>query len=142
MAAVAAESGQILWAREISSYVGVSADWNSVYTVRDNGEIVSLTRRDGNESWRDASLLYREPTLPVAFDTTVVVGDLEGYLHFFSNLDGEPQARVKFGGKAISNAPVVMANRLYVQNDDGTVACFIIDRPKPQRDAPDIADGD
>lgn len=142
MAAVAAESGQILWAREISSYVGVSADWNNVYTVRDNGEVVSLTRRDGNESWRDASLLYREPTLPVAFDTTVVVGDLEGYLHFFSNLNGEPQARVKFGGKAISNAPVVMANRLYVQNDDGTVACFIIDRPKPQRDAPDIADGD
>jgi len=142
MAAVAAESGQILWAREISSYVGVSADWNNVYTVRDNGEVVSLTRRDGNESWRDASLLYREPTLPVPFDTTVVVGDLEGYLHFFSNLNGEPQARVKFGGKAISNAPVVMANRLYVQNDDGTVACFIIDRPKPRRDAPDIADGD
>ena len=142
LAAVAAESGQILWAREISSYVGVSADWNNVYTVRDNGEIVALTRRDGNESWRDASLLYREATLPVAFDTTVVVGDLEGYLHFFSNLDGTPQARLSFGKKAISNAPVVMANRLYVQNDDGSLACYVIDRPQPKRDAPDIADDD
>ena len=140
LAAVAAESGQVLWAREISSFEGVSADWNNVYTVREDGEIVALTRRDGTESWRDASLLNRELTLPIAFDTTVVVGDLEGYLHFFSNLDGDPVARVKFGGRAITSDPVVMANRLYVQSDDGSIACFVIDRPKPKRPAPDIAE--
>lgn len=140
LASIAAESGQILWAREISSYVGVSADWSNVYTVRDGGEIISLTRQDGTESWRDASLLRREPTLPISFDTTVVVGDLEGYLHFFSNVDGEPVARVRFGRKAITSDPLVMANRLYVQNDDGAIGCFIIDRPKPKRSAPDIAD--
>lgn len=142
LASLAAESGQVLWAREISSYEGVSADWNNVYTVRDNGEIISLIRQDGSESWRDASLLRREPTLPVSFDTTVVVGDFEGYLHFFSNVDGEPIARVRFGNAAISSDPMVMANRLYVQNDAGAIACYEIARPKTRRRDRDIAEED
>ena len=78
LAAIASESGQILWNREISSYEGVAADWTSLYTVRDDGEIVALGRQNGNESWRNGSLLRRVPTLPVPFGTTVVVGDLEG----------------------------------------------------------------
>lgn len=140
LASIAAESGQVLWAREISSYEGVSVDWNNVYTVRDNGEILSLSRRDGTEQWRDASLLRREPTLPVAFDTTVVVGDLAGYLHFFSNVDGEPVARVKLGGVAISSAPVVMGQRLYVQTDAGLLGSFEVQRPKTTPTAPATAD--
>jgi len=140
LASIAAESGQILWAREISSYEGVSVDWNNVYTVRDNGEILSLTRRDGTEEWRDASLLRREPTVPIAFDTTVVVGDLEGYLHFFSNIDGEPVARLKLGGSAITSAPVVMGQRLFVQTDGGVLASFEVQRPVTKPTAPETAD--
>ena len=82
LAAVAAESGQVLWSRDISSYKGVAADWNSLYTIRDEGELIALTRRNGSEIWRNDSLLRREPTLPVPFGTTVVVGDFEGYIHF------------------------------------------------------------
>ncbi len=140
LAAIATESGQILWSRDISSYEGVAADWNSVYTVRDDGEVVALTRRNGAEAWRNASLLRREPTLPVPFGTTVVVGDLDGYLHFFSNIDGEPVARRRVGSKAISSDPFVIANRLYVQSDGGTLAAFVIVDDRPRRSAPDIAD--
>jgi len=139
LAAVAAESGQVLWNREISSYEGVSADWNSVYTVQDDGEIVALSRRDGAEVWRNSDLLRREPTLPVAFHTTVAVGDLEGYLHFFSNLTGSPVARIKLGGAAITSAPVVVADRLYVQSDSGSLAAYSVVENRPKRPAPDIA---
>ena len=142
LASLASESGQVLWNREISSFEGVAADWNSVYTVREDGEIVAMTRRTGAESWRNASLLRREPTLPVPFNTTVVVGDLEGYVHFFSNIDGEPVARVQLGGKAISNAPLVVANRLYVQGDGGNLAAYVVVDERPQRTQPDIAADD
>jgi outer membrane protein assembly factor BamB len=94
LAAVASESGQILWDRDISSYEGAAADWNSVYTVRDDGEIIALTSREGTEVWRNATLLRRELTLPIPFNTMVVVGDLEGYLHFFSKIEGEPVATI------------------------------------------------
>jgi len=140
VAAVASESGQILWTREISSFEGVSADWNSVYTVSEQGEIVALTRRNGAEAWRQNILLRREPTLPVSFNTTVAVGDLEGYLHFFSNVDGEPVARVRMSNQAISGDPVVVANRLYVQSDSGDIAAYAVQEPKrPRNRAPDTA---
>ncbi len=139
VAAVAAESGQVLWAREISSYVGVEADWTNVYTTDDNGKVFAIFRRNGTESWRQESLLRREPTLPVAFHTTVAVGDLEGYLHFFSVIDGVPVARLRMGKQAISNSPVVVAGRLYVQSDSGDIAAYAVQEPKRQRDAPDIA---
>ena len=140
VAAVASESGQILWSRDISTYAGVSADWNSVYTVREGGEIIALSRREGNELWRNDDLLRREPTLPVPFHTTVAVGDFDGYVHFFSNLSGEPVARVRLGGVAITNAPVVVANRLYVQSDSGRLAAFEVVEDRPKRRAPDVAE--
>jgi len=140
LAAIASESGQILWNREISSYEGVAADWTSLYTVRDDGEIVALDRQNGNESWRNGSLLRREPTLPVPFGTTVVVGDLEGYLHFFNTIDGEAVARVRLGGGAVTADPFVMANRLYVQSDGGQLAAYVLVDDRPKRNAADDAE--
>ena len=143
IAALAGESGQVLWARELSTYAGVTADWNNVYSTLQNGELIALSRRGGAELWRQNILLRREPTVPVSFRTTVVVGDLEGYLHFFSNVDGELVARVRAGKSAIVSTPLVMADRLYVQSDDGTVSAWIVVEPKrdPRR-APDIAESE
>jgi len=140
LASLASESGQVLWNRDISSFSGVSADWNSIYTVRDDGEIVALKRTTGTEIWRNASLLRREPTLPIPFNTTVVVGDLEGYLHFFNNIDGEPVARLQLGGKAITAPPLVIANRLYVQSDGGNIAAYVVVDDRPKRTQPDVAE--
>jgi outer membrane protein assembly factor BamB len=143
IASLAAESGQVLWAREISTYEGVSADWNNVYSTLDNGELVALNRSSGAEIWRQNALLRREPTVPMSFRTTVAVGDLEGYLHFFSNVDGEPVARVRAGKSAIVTTPVVMADRLIIQSDDGSVSAWHVVEPKrDDRRAPDVAEGD
>lgn len=138
-AAMAAESGQVLWARELSSFSGAYADFSSVYTLVDGDEIVAVSRRTGTELWRQQSLLRREATLPVAFSSAVVVGDLQGYLHFFSKETGEPVARLRLGKSAITNPPFVMANTLYVQSDSGDVFAFTINEPQPSRSAPDIA---
>ncbi len=140
LAAIAAESGQVMWSRDVSSYAGVSADWNNLYTVDEDGIVIALTRRNGDESWRQGSLLRREPTVPISYLTTVVVGDLEGYLHFFSNFDGDPVARVRAGSKAISVEPVVVGNRLFVQSDDGKVSAYVIQQPATPGNAPPVAD--
>ena len=140
VASIAAESGQVLWSREISTHVGMAADWNSVYTARDDGEVIALTRVNGAETWRNDDLLRRDPSLPVPFHTTVVVGDFEGYLHFFSSIDGKAVARLRQGRKAISSDPLVVANRLYVQSDDGSVAAYEVAQDRKQRRAPEVAE--
>ena len=141
IAAIAAESGQILWQREESSHVGVAADWNRVYTARTDGEVIAMSRGTGVEAWRTDATLRRDPTLPVPFANTIVVGDFEGYLHFFSNFDGTTVARVRFGKKAITSDPIVVANRMIVQSDNGAVAAYEIVEDAPERSAPDVADG-
>ena len=140
IASIAAESGQILWQREESSHVGIAADWNRIYTARTDGEVIAMARGTGTEAWRTDATLRRDPTLPVPFQNTVVVGDFEGYLHFFSNFDGSTVARVRLGKDAITSDPVVVANRLYVQSDNGSVAAYEIVEDPPARNAPDIAD--
>jgi outer membrane protein assembly factor BamB len=140
MAAVVSESGQPLWLREVSSFEGVSADWNNIYSVTDDGEIVAIARLTGTEAWRQVSLLRREPTLPVAFNAMVVTGDFEGYVHFFSNLDGTPVARVSSGYEAVTSAPVVIADRLYIQSDSGRLIAYAVRQPKAPRNAPEVAD--
>jgi outer membrane protein assembly factor BamB len=140
IASIAAESGQVLWSTEISSHVGVSADWTSLYTTQETGVLIAMARRNGAESWRQESLFRREPTLPVPFHTTVAVGDLDGYVHFFSSLDGAPVARVRLGSKAITSNPLVVADRLYVQSDAGSIAAYIVVDPKRPQNVPDIAD--
>ena len=140
LASLASESGQVLWSRDISSFSGVAADWNSVYTLTDEGEVVALKRSTGDEIWRNASLLRREPTLPVPFNTMVVVGDLEGYLHFFNNIDGEPVARLRLSSKAITADPLVVANRLYIQSDGGNIAAYTVVDDRPKRTQPDVAE--
>jgi outer membrane protein assembly factor BamB len=130
LASLAAESGQVLWAREISSPAGVAADWNNVYTVGDDGQIIALLRRNGDDLWQQESLLRREPTPPVSFSTAIVVGDFEGYVHFFSNFDGRPVARERVGKGMISGAPVVMGDKLFVQSESGTLAAFTVRLPE------------
>ena len=130
IASLAAESGQVLWAREISSPTGVAADWNNLYTVGEQGEVIAILRRNGTDVWRQESLLRREPTPPTAFGTAVVVGDFEGYVHFFNNFDGRPVARERVGGGMISGPPVVVGDKLFVQSEAGVVAAFAVRLPK------------
>jgi len=140
--ALAAESGQVLWSREMSTYAGLAADWDNIYVVADQGEIIALLRRNGSDVWRHESLLRRDPTAPVAYNTAVVVGDFEGYVHFFANTDGRPLARVRVGKGMISGAPVVAAGRLFVQSETGILAAFVVPEPAPKADAPEDVTND
>jgi len=137
--ALAAESGQVLWSREMSAYAGLAADWDNIYVAVDQGEIIALLRRNGTDVWRNDSLLRRDPTSPVAYNTAVVVGDFEGYVHFFANTDGRPLARVRVGKGMISGVPLVAGGRLFVQNETGAIAAFVVREPAPKGDAPEIA---
>ena len=139
VASLAAESGQVLWARDMSTLSGVSADWNNVYVAIDDGEVVALLRRNGTDVWRQAALIRRDPTTPVPFHTAVAIGDFEGYVHFFNSADGMPVARVRVGRGMISGAPVTIGGRLYVQSESGVLEAYAVPEPEPRGDVPEIA---
>lgn len=144
IAAVAVESGQALWTRDYSTYTGLGLDWNNLYAMVGEGDLMALQRTNGVENWRQDALQRRWPTAAVAFNTAVAVGDFEGYVHFFSASDGSPVARVRVGSDPLTVAPVVIGNMLYVQTESGSLTAFRVveDKKKIRKTAPDIASDD
>ncbi|MGE4658171.1 MAG: outer membrane protein assembly factor BamB [Gammaproteobacteria bacterium] len=123
---VALETGLLLWQQELSSHSGLGADWNSVYVTDEFSEVVALDRNRGTPKWRQNVLRLRDVTAPTPYGNAIVVGDLEGYLHWLNPSDGNLLARVRAASQRIGAAPLVVGQNLFAQADDGTVAAFTV----------------
>ena len=119
LGAMALESGDIIWVTEASIYAGIAADDNAVFVSEADGTVMALSRFTGREIWKKENLLYRNPTAPVIMGDSIVIGDLEGYLHWLDKTSGEIQERINIGKSKISSAPLVLNNSIYVLTDSG-----------------------
>jgi outer membrane protein assembly factor BamB len=54
----------------------------------------------------------------------VVVGDLEGYVHFLQVGDGALAARERLSKKAIRAQPLVVGDIVYVENVKGRIGAY------------------
>jgi outer membrane protein assembly factor BamB len=124
LAMLARDSGQIWWARDLSSYRGLAMDDEALYLVTDQDAVVAVSRRDGTELWRQEGLRLRRLSTPAIVGDAVAVGDFDGYLHFLDRGTGEMLARVRAGGDALGNRPIVIDGLLVVQDDGGRVSAF------------------
>lgn len=124
LSALAAESGQVLWTRDISSHSGIAVDFNNLYVTGDASELYAVSRRTGRENWRQETLLNRDVSGPTPVAGSIVVGDFDGYLHWFDARDGSLQARVRAGGDRITSEPLVVNEMVYVVTDGGKLYAF------------------
>ena len=122
--AVALESGQTLWTREVAGYGGLATDLENVYISGTGSQLYALLRQTGSELWQHELLKNRDITGPTAYQNSVVVGDFEGYVHFFDAATGAPQARVRVDSSRVTSPPLVVNDLLYVQSDGGKLAAF------------------
>jgi len=119
LGAMALESGDIIWVTEASIYAGIAADDNAVFVSEADGTVMALSRFTGREIWKKENLLYRNPTAPVIMGDSIVIGDLEGYLHWLDKTSGAMQERINIGKSKISSTPLVLNNSVYVLTDSG-----------------------
>ncbi|MDX2427378.1 MAG: outer membrane protein assembly factor BamB [Xanthomonadales bacterium] len=124
LASLAADSGRLLWFKDISSSTGVSVDRVNLAVSDKEGNVWLLDRRNGAESWKLDQLQRRGLTRPVFFGSFIVVGDAEGYLHWINVKDGRFAAREKIGKKGFTGPPLVVGNTLYVMTDKGSLTAF------------------
>ena len=116
-------TGQIWWAHDASSYRGLGADDTNLYVSGADGAISAIKRVNGAEVWQQKALHQRGITAAAVYDDVLVVGDYQGYLHWFSTADGKLLARAKTGTR-ITNAPVYADGKLFVQTDSGELFAF------------------
>jgi outer membrane protein assembly factor BamB len=125
VAHLARESGQIIWARDLSSFRGLAVETNAVYVSTAEGDLVRLDRRTGTEQWRQKSLQRRQLSEPALYRGRVVVADLDGFVHWFDAATGDPVARIQVAKKQRISAPMMVAgDLLLVFADDGRLTAL------------------
>lgn len=124
LAAVDLASGDILWRRTLSSHAGLAADTRDLFVTDSADHVWAAQPSDGAGRWKQEQLTNRLLTAPALAGDYLVVGDLEGYLHWMSRRDGRLVGRAKVAGGAITARPVVSGGRIFVYADDGTLVAL------------------
>jgi outer membrane protein assembly factor BamB len=113
-------SSNLIWSREISSAHSIAGDKRYFFASDVEGNVVALDRNSGANVWKQDKLLRRKLTAPVVSNGSVVVGDVEGFLHVISPEDGAMIGRFATDGTAI-NVIVPVGDGILVQTAGGNL---------------------
>lgn len=114
-------NGNQVWARDMSSSVGLAVDGRYVYVTDDKGAVHALDFASGASLWKQDKLKLRRVTAPVAWRNLVVAADAKGVVHFLNREDGSFVARQETDGSAVVAPLQVVGNRLLVQTSGGGI---------------------
>jgi outer membrane protein assembly factor BamB len=123
-AALIADSGRPLWTHPLSSYTGVALASTQIYVIDADSDVWALDLRTGASNWKQEGLKYRWLGEASTMGDAVVVGDMEGWVHWLAASDGKFAARVRLSKHAIQAAPLVVGDTVYVEDIDGVVGAY------------------
>jgi outer membrane protein assembly factor BamB len=127
LAAISLPTGQIQWQRPFSSYSGLALG-SQLYVSDSEGGLWAFNRSTGHVVWHNRLLANRGLTAPVVMGNSLVLGDKEGYLHWFAQADGHPLARVLVhDGARIAAAPSVSYPFVCVLTQQGGLSAWTQD---------------
>jgi len=129
LAAVAIDNGRILMRREFSSYSGMAVERRTLYITDAEDHVWALDRYTGASLWQQDKLHNRRLTAPAVTGDAVVVGDLEGYVHWLAREDGHLLARERVANAAITGAPLAIGGTVYVGAEDGSITALRVKPP-------------
>ncbi|MGE5027940.1 MAG: outer membrane protein assembly factor BamB [Betaproteobacteria bacterium] len=112
-------SGNLAWARDISSAAGLAMDERNVYVSDVRGAVHALDKHTGASMWKQDKLFARQVTAPLALGRYVAVADMQGYVHLLSREDGSFSARAATDGSQIGAPPVALNQGFMVQTRNG-----------------------
>lgn len=114
-------SGNNIWTKEFSSAAGVEMDDKGVYGVNEKSVVTAFALANGTQLWRNDKLHYRSLGAPLLVGKTLVAGDYQGVVHFFSVDDGAIVGRISTESTPITAAPLLVGDTVVVQNRGGRV---------------------
>ncbi|API87460.1 outer membrane protein assembly factor BamB [Francisella uliginis] len=126
------DSGKMLWAKKASIINNMAIDNNVIFTTQADSQLKAYNIQNGETVWTQDTLKWRKITAPVYYKGLIVVADYQGYLHFFSSLNGEYLGRYKltptpalFPSTGISAQLVPTKQGILVEAENGTT--YLVD---------------
>lgn len=126
VAAISRVNGRIVWARDIASSAGVSIDNTMVFVTDRDDNVWALEKDTGISVWKQEDLLYRQLSAPVVQADTILVGDLEGFIHVIAKQDGRLIGRSKLAKSSINTSPLSTNSTAYITDVDGRLAAYTV----------------
>ncbi len=126
-------TGRVLWSREGSSYSGMAVGGASLYLTDAEGNVIALDQRSGASLWKQDKLHARLLNAPAVVGEYLAVGDLEGYVHWLAPESGAFVARARVGSGPIRGIATASGNKLYLQDQGGTLAALEIEGGQGKR---------
>jgi len=119
------DTGNLNWAREVSSTKGVSMDEKQAYVADEHGRLFAYDKIRGVNSWKQDKLLDRKLSSPTGIaGRFIAVGDFEGQVHLLSVEDGSFAARAATDGSEIRGESLPLRSGVVVQTANGAVVAF------------------
>jgi outer membrane protein assembly factor BamB len=119
------DNGELVWSKDMSSYTGMTTSKQVVYITDADSHLFAFDIDTGREMWRQTTLTARRATAPVIMGRYVVIGDQEGYLHWFNQRDGRPAARALVGDAILAD-PIVKNGVLYALTRHGLLVAYTL----------------
>ena len=100
--------------------------FGNVYVSEASGTVEGIDERSSSALWSNDQLARRQLSAPEVFSSYVAVGDLEGYLHLLSQVDGRFVGRERIDSDGLRARPLVDGNMIYVYGNSGTLEALTI----------------
>ena len=121
---VDAQTGNVAWTKTVGGTDAIAGDAEQLFGADASDRMTSWKTSTGDIVWTNESLMFRRLGAPAVIAQSVVYGDNDGTLHWFSRAKGESQARVATDGSAITTPPVAVGGVLVVVTRGGGVFAF------------------
>ena len=119
-----ARTGNLLWFKDYSSYTGTSQSADMVFSANDKSYVTAFATKDGTQVWENTQLTFRDVGESLAVGRVLLMGDAQGYIHAFSQANGEMVARIRHDSSPISAAPIAVGGLILVQSQGGKIAAY------------------
>ena len=124
--AIDGPSGRPMWSHDAGGAGAVGIAPDSVLVSDPKGTVWALAKADGSALWQQPALARRVVSAVAVQGDYVVVGDIEGYLHWMRLQDGAFAARARAAKDPIRGRPVVADGLLVVEDTDGGLSAWRI----------------
>lgn len=117
-------TGNLLWYKDFSSYTGTAQSAELVFSSNEKSHISAFATKDGTLVWENTKLTFRNVGESLAIGRVLLMGDAEGYVHAFSQSNGDNIARFRHDSSPISAAPIAVGGLILIQSQGGKLAAY------------------
>ena len=119
-----ARTGNLIWFKDFSSFTGTAQSPDMVFSANEKSHVTAFATKDGTQVWENDKLTFRDVGEPMAVGRVLLMGDAQGYVHAFSQADGQMVARIRHDSSPITAAPIAVGGLILIQSQGGKIAAY------------------